>query len=239
MFTTSTTTTSNSIATDNSSLLVVTQTYGNARTSYSTYDSSRDIRLPLDGIHHFSGTGGIGGKTRKFGKSGNNSALDVDAAATKASSGRRWRIRRQAVVGTSKRTQQDAERQISRARRCVGCLKSFVAFLFSTIGLTILLVGYTILGGLIFQAIESPPPLPSPRFSPLIEFLNKIGQQSTAEDYANFSAATPSPTAVTANSANTTSRPISRPSSRESSSITVRHFYHRSTLSDSTVVVAR
>jgi len=43
-----------------------------------------------------------------------------------------------------------------RIKKCVGCCKSFIAFLFSTIGLTILLVGYTILGGFIFKSIEHP-----------------------------------------------------------------------------------
>jgi len=99
-------------------------------------------------------------KTRKFNNSGNALALDVDATAAEASRKRRWRVRRQAVVGTPLKdvtpATQEGEQRLNRARKCVNCLKGFVAFLFSTIGLTILLVGYTILGGIIFQFVEAP-----------------------------------------------------------------------------------
>jgi len=62
------------------------------------------------------------------------------------------------VVGTPDALQatHDGQQKPSRMRQCVGCLKSFLAFLFSTIGLTILLVGYTIFGGFIFRIIEAP-----------------------------------------------------------------------------------
>jgi len=43
-------------------------------------------------------------------------------------------------------------------RRCsklTACLKGFTTFLFSTVGLTCLLVGYSIVGGLVFRELES------------------------------------------------------------------------------------
>ena len=43
-----------------------------------------------------------------------------------------------------------------RRRKCIHCCKKFVAFLFSHIGLCSLVVGYTILGGIVFQALEGP-----------------------------------------------------------------------------------
>lgn len=52
-----------------------------------------------------------------------------------------------------------AERKSGRGERrkeCCDCLKRFVAFLFSTIGLTCLMVGYIILGGLLFRCLEAP-----------------------------------------------------------------------------------
>lgn len=52
-------------------------------------------------------------------------------------------------------TDKDAMRT-QRIKKCIGCFKSFIAFLFSTIGLTCLLVGYTIIGGFIFESIEAP-----------------------------------------------------------------------------------
>lgn len=46
--------------------------------------------------------------------------------------------------------------QRTKRERCFSCCKSFVAFLFSTIGLTCCLVGYTIFGGFIFMKLEAP-----------------------------------------------------------------------------------
>ncbi|KAK7087873.1 dentin sialophosphoprotein-like [Littorina saxatilis] len=43
-----------------------------------------------------------------------------------------------------------------RRKKCIHCCKQFVAFLFSHIGLISLVVGYTIMGGFIFKALESP-----------------------------------------------------------------------------------
>ncbi len=44
---------------------------------------------------------------------------------------------------------------LTRKEKCMNYCKKFLAFLFSTIGLTCLLVGYTILGGLIFMKLEA------------------------------------------------------------------------------------
>lgn len=49
-----------------------------------------------------------------------------------------------------------ATKRRERVKKCIGCCKSFIAFLFSTIGLTCLLVGYTIIGGFVFESIEAP-----------------------------------------------------------------------------------
>jgi len=43
----------------------------------------------------------------------------------------------------------------SRCSRCSACCKGFLSFLFSTIGLTFLLVAYSIVGGLVFMELES------------------------------------------------------------------------------------
>lgn len=43
----------------------------------------------------------------------------------------------------------------SRWVQCASCCRSFAAFLFSTIGLTCLLVGYVMLGGIVFVQLES------------------------------------------------------------------------------------
>ncbi len=53
-----------------------------------------------------------------------------------------------------KQVPQESER--TRAEKCGSCCKKFVAFLFSTIGLTCVLCGYTIFGGFIFMWLESP-----------------------------------------------------------------------------------
>jgi len=49
-----------------------------------------------------------------------------------------------------------AEEELTRTKRCVNCCKRFLAFLFSTIGLCCLMVGYTIIGGFIFRSLEAP-----------------------------------------------------------------------------------
>lgn len=43
-----------------------------------------------------------------------------------------------------------------RMRQCASCCRSFIAFLFSTVGLTCIMVGYVVLGGLIFRTLEAP-----------------------------------------------------------------------------------
>lgn len=43
-----------------------------------------------------------------------------------------------------------------RMRQCAHCCRSFIAFLFSTVGLTCIMVGYVVLGGLIFRTLEAP-----------------------------------------------------------------------------------
>lgn len=42
-----------------------------------------------------------------------------------------------------------------RRERCIGCCRQFIAFLFSTVGSCCLLVAYTVLGGFVFQYLES------------------------------------------------------------------------------------
>ena len=46
--------------------------------------------------------------------------------------------------------------KIDRMRLCLNCCKRCAAFLLSTVGLSVLTVAYTIIGGLIFSAVESP-----------------------------------------------------------------------------------
>lgn len=64
-------------------------------------------------------------------------------------------------LGTSKASVHQAvsvaeEEQLTRTKKCVNCCKRFLAFLFSTIGLCCLMVGYTIIGGFIFMSLEAP-----------------------------------------------------------------------------------
>ena len=49
-------------------------------------------------------------------------------------------------------TQEDVKH--NRREKCASCCKRFVAFLFSTVGLSTLMVGYTIMGGFIFSKLE-------------------------------------------------------------------------------------
>lgn len=44
----------------------------------------------------------------------------------------------------------------TRKKKCANCCKQFTAFLFSTVGLSCLMVGYTVLGGFIFMKVEAP-----------------------------------------------------------------------------------
>ena len=44
----------------------------------------------------------------------------------------------------------------NRKKKCLHCCKRFLAFLFSTVGLTCLMVGYTVFGGFIFMKLEAP-----------------------------------------------------------------------------------
>lgn len=51
---------------------------------------------------------------------------------------------------------QEMPRPKTRGEKCSSCCKKFVAFLFSTIGLTCVLCGYTIFGGFVFMWLEAP-----------------------------------------------------------------------------------
>ena len=44
----------------------------------------------------------------------------------------------------------------TRKEKCISCGKQFLTFLFSTIGLSLLMVAYTIFGAFIFMKLESP-----------------------------------------------------------------------------------
>jgi len=69
-------------------------------------------------------------------------------------------IELQEIVVDSSRGKQElplGEDTVKRSRRkqCADCCRQFIAFLFSTVGSCCLLVGYVVLGGLIFQGLES------------------------------------------------------------------------------------
>ena len=49
-------------------------------------------------------------------------------------------------------TQEDVTE--NRREKCASCCKRFIAFLFSTVGLSTLMVAYTIMGGFIFSKLE-------------------------------------------------------------------------------------
>ena len=53
---------------------------------------------------------------------------------------------------TTSNTPKEGRRHCSR---CATCCKSFLAFLFSTVGLTLLLIVYSIIGGLVFMELEA------------------------------------------------------------------------------------
>ena len=50
----------------------------------------------------------------------------------------------------------EARPSLTPAETCIRCWKSFISFLFSTVGLTLVLVGYTFIGGIIFCSLETP-----------------------------------------------------------------------------------
>ncbi|KAK2168354.1 hypothetical protein NP493_1232g00053 [Ridgeia piscesae] len=50
-------------------------------------------------------------------------------------------------------TQEDVTQ--NRREKCASCCKGFIAFLFSTVGLSTLMVAYTIMGGFIFRQLEA------------------------------------------------------------------------------------
>jgi len=43
----------------------------------------------------------------------------------------------------------------SKRQRCADCCRQFIAFLFSTVGSCCLMVGYVVLGGLVFRGLEA------------------------------------------------------------------------------------
>jgi hypothetical protein len=61
--------------------------------------------------------------------------------------------RREVAAATTTTKEEDVVR--GRRARCATCCRSFIAFLFSTIGLTCLLVGYVVLGGIVFVQLEA------------------------------------------------------------------------------------
>ena len=52
--------------------------------------------------------------------------------------------------------QEDCGHDKTRGEKCSSCCKKFTTFLFSTVGLCCLVVGYSILGGFIFMKLEAP-----------------------------------------------------------------------------------
>merc|ERR1712002_671586 len=48
------------------------------------------------------------------------------------------------------------ERRRRQRQKCLNCVKSIVAFLFSHIGLAAMVVAYSIVGGFLFKALEAP-----------------------------------------------------------------------------------
>lgn len=60
------------------------------------------------------------------------------------------------VVGSGSK-QSGARRRRTKVNRLVNYFRKFVAFLFSHVGLCGLVVGYSVLGAVVFRAIERPP----------------------------------------------------------------------------------
>jgi len=60
------------------------------------------------------------------------------------------------VVDPSDSKQQTTEETLKRTgrQRCTDCCRQFIAFLFSTVGSCCLMVGYVVLGGLVFGGLE-------------------------------------------------------------------------------------
>jgi hypothetical protein len=84
---------------------------------------------------------------------------DGKSALKKATTSQNGGSKRPSSPDADKLARRATDKQAMRTQRvkkCIGCFKSFIAFLFSTIGLTCLLVGYTIIGGFIFESIEAP-----------------------------------------------------------------------------------
>lgn len=62
------------------------------------------------------------------------------------------------VMGPVDRSRQPSTEDISKRtgrQRCADCCRQFFAFLFSTVGSCCLLVGYVVLGGLVFRGLEA------------------------------------------------------------------------------------
>jgi len=61
------------------------------------------------------------------------------------------------VVDPSDSKQQTTEETVTRSgrQRCADCCRQFIAFLFSTVGSCCLMVGYVVLGGLVFRGLEA------------------------------------------------------------------------------------
>ena len=61
------------------------------------------------------------------------------------------------VVDPLDSKQQVTEETVTRSgrQRCANCCRQFIAFLFSTVGSCCLLVGYVVLGGLVFRGLEA------------------------------------------------------------------------------------
>ncbi|CAD5125777.1 DgyrCDS13987 [Dimorphilus gyrociliatus] len=83
----------------------------------------------------------------------------------------------------------DLEEEIVPIRRkCATCCKNFLAFLFSTVGLCCLLVGYTILGGFVFVELEQPYEIKMKlqRNNTLTNLTNSTADNYKIYEYSNF-----------------------------------------------------
>ena len=61
------------------------------------------------------------------------------------------------VAGPADSRQLSTEEKARRSgrQRCADCCRQFIAFLFSTVGSCCLMVGYVVLGGLVFRGLEA------------------------------------------------------------------------------------